>query len=83
VADEDALVREAILVSQARAALRRGDPASALHALYVVRDLPSRQLVPEELALEAQVLRAMGKHDDARTVTDELKSSYPDSALSR
>jgi len=80
---EDILLREASLVAEARAALVRGDAASALRAVRVARHLPSHQLEPEELAIEAQALRALGKGDEARAVDGTLKGRFPDHALAR
>jgi hypothetical protein len=58
---EDALMQEASLVAEARSAIRRGDPESALSAIRAARALPSHQLVPEEAALEAQAVRAVAR----------------------
>src|SRR5436305_1750013 len=80
---EDALMREASLVAEARSALARGDAASALRAVRAARRLPSHLLEPEELAIEAQALRALGQSDDARSVDGTLKGKYPDHALAR
>lgn len=80
---EDALMREASLVAEARAALVRGDAAAALRAVRAARRLPSHQLEPEELSLEAQALRALGRGDDATAVDGTLKGKYPDHALAR
>jgi hypothetical protein len=80
----DALAREASLVAEARGALMRGDPTGALHDIRAVRTLvPERQLVPEELAIEAQSLRALGKQEDADNVDETLRSRFPESALAR
>jgi hypothetical protein len=79
----DALAQEASLVAQARAALVRGDPRLALQAIQTARTLPSRQLVPEELTVEAQALRALGREDDANQADAVLKARYPESALAR
>jgi hypothetical protein len=80
----DALAREASLVAEARGALMRGDPSGALHDIRAVRTLlPERQLVPEELAIEAQSLRALGKQQDADEVDETLRSHFPESALAR
>jgi hypothetical protein len=80
---EDSLAREALLVDEARSALRRGDPESALRAIRAARSLPSRQLVPEELAVEMQALRARGQSDEANGIDVQLRLQYPDSALVR
>jgi hypothetical protein len=47
------------------------------------RRLPSHQLEPEELSIEAQALRALGQSDAARAVDGTLKSQFPDHALAR
>jgi hypothetical protein len=78
-----ALAQEASLVAEARAALVRGDPRLALQAIQAARTLPSRQLVPEELTIEAQALRALGREDDANQADAVLRARYPESALAR
>lgn len=80
---DDALGREASLVAQAREALGRGDPQSALRAIRAARMLPSHQLGPEELAVEARALRALGKDDQAKDVDSTLRKRFPESALAR
>lgn len=80
---EDSLAREASLVAEARAALGRGDPASALRAIRTARALPSKQLVPEELAVEEQAFRALGESDEANGIDVMLRLQYPESALAR
>jgi hypothetical protein len=79
----DALAREASLVSDARKALSRGDARAALALVRQAHALPSPQLVPEELAVESQALRALGQADEATGVDFTLKTQYPDSALAR
>lgn len=80
---EDGLAREASLVVAAREALERGDPQAALRAIHAARMLPSHQLGPEELAVEARALRALGRDDQARDVDSTLKKRFPESALAR
>jgi len=80
---EDVLAREASLVTSARNALLRSDPRSALHAIRAARALPSKQLVPEELAVEGQALRALGRNDEANGIEVELRLEYPEAALAR
>jgi type IV secretory pathway VirB10-like protein len=82
-AREDALAREASLVGEARSALGRGDPRSALAAIRAARGLSSKQLVPEELAVEEQALRALGRSDQANEIDVMLRLEYPESALAR
>ena len=77
------MAREAQLVSEARGALGRGDPQRALQAVRAARALPSHQLAPEELAVEAQALRALGRPGDANEVDETLRSQFPESALAR
>jgi hypothetical protein len=80
---DDALAREASLVVEAREALERGDPQSALRAVHAARMLPSHQLGPEELAVEARALRALGKDEQAKDVDSTLRKRFPESALAR
>jgi hypothetical protein len=79
----DPLEREAQLVSEARGALGRGDARRALQAVRAARALPSHQLAPEELAVEAQALRAQGRTGDAKEVDETLRTQFPESALAR
>jgi hypothetical protein len=80
-ASGDMLAREASLVAQAHAALLGGDAHGALRAVRAARMIPSRVLGPEELSLEAQALRALGRDDQARDVDSALKRQFPESAL--
>lgn len=80
---EDSLAREASLVAEARSALGRGDPRSALRAIRAARAIPSRQLVPEELAVEELALRALGQSDEANGIDVMLRLQYPEAALAR
>jgi hypothetical protein len=79
----DPLAREAALLTQARAALAQGDAQAALHAVRAAMAVPGRQLVPEEMSVESQALRALGRSRDADALTTELRTRYPDSALAR
>ncbi len=81
VVQNDALAREASLVVRAREALGRGDPRAALRAIHAARTLPSHQLRPEELAVEARALRALGREDQAKDVDSTLRKRFPESAL--
>jgi hypothetical protein len=83
VTPADLLAREASLVADARKALSRGDARAALTLVRQARALPSPQLVPEELTVESQALRALGQADEATGVDFTLKTQYPDSALAR
>jgi len=80
---DDALAQEASLVVEAREALARGDPQSALRAVRAARTLPSHQLRPEELAVEARALRALGRDDQAKDVDSTLRKRFPESALAQ
>jgi hypothetical protein len=82
-ADDDALTHEASLVAAARSALAGGNAREALRLVRSARSMPAPQLVPEELTVEAQALRALGNADEARGVDSALHSQYPDSALAR
>jgi hypothetical protein len=82
-AHDDSLAREASLVAEARSSLSQGDPRSALRAIRAARALLSRQLVPEELAVEEQALRALGQSDEANGIDVMLRLQYPESALAR
>jgi hypothetical protein len=80
---DDALAREASLVDAARSALARGNAREALRAIRATRALPERQLLPEELTVEGQALRMVGRGDQASAVEADLKAKYPESALAR
>lgn len=82
-APEDALAREARLVGEARALLAAGNAQAALARVRAARAMPSPQLVPEELTVEAQALRALGQADEASGVSATLRSQFPDSALAK
>jgi hypothetical protein len=79
----DVLAREASLVTSARSALASGDARAALQAIHDARGLSSRQLGPEELAVEAQALRALGRQDEANEADSTLRAQFPESALAR
>jgi hypothetical protein len=82
-AESDTLAREASALAAARAALARRDALSALQIVRSLRALPGRQLVPEELAVEAQALRGLGLDQDANAVETRLRARFPDSVLGR
>jgi hypothetical protein len=82
-AGDDALTHEASLIAAARSALASGNAPEALRLVRSARSMPAPQLVPEELTVEAQALRALGNADEARGVDAALHSQYPDSALAR
>jgi hypothetical protein len=77
------LAEEARLLTEARAALVRGDGAKALSLVQATRRLATRSLEPEELGLEARALRALGRADEAAATELALKRRFPDSALAR
>ena len=81
--ESDTLAREASALAEARGALARRDALSALQIVRSLRALPGRQLVPEELAVEAQALRGLGLDDDANAVETRLRVRFPDSVLGR
>jgi hypothetical protein len=81
--DSDTLAREASSLAEARGALARHDAVLALQIVRGLRALPGRQLVPEELAVEAQALRGLGLDDDASAVEARLRVRFPDSVLGR
>lgn len=80
---DDALMREAILVAEARGALMRGDAGGALVTIQRASHLSSRSLEPEELSLEAQALRALGRADEAAAADAVLRQRFPFHALAR
>jgi hypothetical protein len=79
----DALAREAAFVAEAHTALLHGDPNGALRAIASARAMAAPQLVPEELAVEGQALRALGRTDEANANEVALRLLYPESALAR
>jgi hypothetical protein len=83
IEDSSSLSLEASLITEARSALAEGDAISALRKARTARTLPVRQLVPEELAVEAQALRALGRETEANAVDQSLRAQYPESALAR
>jgi hypothetical protein len=80
---DDTLAREASQLAEARKALVRSDALSALQIVRGLSSLPARQLVPEELAVEAQALRGLGLNDDASHLETTLHERFPDSVLGR
>lgn len=77
------LAEEARLVTEARAALVRGEPERALSLARATRRLGARALEPEELALESRALRALDRADEALATELTLRRRYPNHALSR
>jgi len=80
---DDALAREAALLASARNALARRDALTALQIVRGLTVLPGRQLVPEEMAVEAQALRGLGLAEQAQAVDSTLRTRFPDSVLGR
>ncbi len=77
------LSMEAKLVSDARAALMRGEPDLALALVKRTHRLATRALEPEELGIESRALRSLGRVDEAAAIDLLLKRRFPDSALAR
>jgi len=76
----DPMEREARLVAEARAALLRGDPATAVSKVHAAQALPVRQMEPEELRVLAKALRALGDEKGASKAQTELVMRYPGEA---
>ncbi|HWL85574.1 MAG TPA: hypothetical protein VNO21_07210 [Polyangiaceae bacterium] len=79
---DDTLLREASLVGEARSALLRGDPQTALVSVQAARR-EGRNLEPEELSIEARALRALGREPEAAQLETTLRARYPNHALAR
>ncbi len=77
LSEHDRLAREARMVSEARGALHRGDPDLALRIVRGARNQPGARMVPEELTVEAQTLRAMGDEAGAQRIDAELAGKFP------
>jgi hypothetical protein len=81
LSEHDRLAREARMVSEARGALHRGEPETALKIVRAARHQPGARLVPEELTVEAQALRAMGDEAGAQRAEADLAGKFPEQAL--
>ena len=81
--EASALAEEARLVTDARAALVRGEPERALALARSTHRLAARALEPEELALEVRALRALGRTDEALATELTLRRRFPSHTLSR
>jgi hypothetical protein len=79
----DALEREALLLTRARAAVTRGDGATAMAEVRAAMSVPGRQLIPEELSIESKALRLLGRAREADHLDSDLRSGFPESALAR
>jgi hypothetical protein len=77
LSEQDRLAGEARMVREARGALHRGDPDLALRIVRAARTQPGARMVPEELTVEAQVLRAMGDEAGAKQVDADLANRFP------
>jgi hypothetical protein len=82
MSEHDRLAREARMVSEARGALHRGDPETALRIVRAARTQAGARLVPEELTVEAQALRAMGDEAGAQRAEADLAGKFPEQAIS-
>jgi hypothetical protein len=79
--DDDTLSRETDLVKEGNSALRRGDPIAALKAMRAARSLEKRQWEPNEMAIEARALHALGRDDEAAKIEARLRAMYPSQPL--
>jgi hypothetical protein len=82
MSEHDRLAREARMVSEARGALHRGEPETALRIVRAARAQAGARLVPEELTVEAQALRAMGDEAGAQRAEADLAGKFPEQAIS-
>ena len=83
LSEHDRLAREARMVSEARGALHRGDAETALRIVRAARTQQGARLVPEELTVEAQALRALGDEAGAKRAESELAGKFPETAIQR
>jgi len=81
LSERDRLAQEARMVAEARGALHRGDPETALRVVRAAKAKRGARLVPEELTVEAQALRAMGDEAGAARVDAELAGKFPEQDL--
>jgi hypothetical protein len=82
MSERDRLALEARMVSEARGALHRGEPETALRIVRAARAQAGARLVPEELTVEAQALRAMGDEAGAQRAEADLAGKFPEQAIS-
>ncbi len=78
LSEQDRLAREARMVSEARGALHRGEPEVALRIVRAARFQTGARMVPEELTVEAQALRASGDEAGAKRIEAELAGKFPE-----
>jgi hypothetical protein len=83
VSREDALMREAALVSEARTLVVSGQAGSALELLDAAAKGTSHSLEPEMLSLRSRALRALGRDAEAEQADEMLRHRYPDHFLAR
>lgn len=83
LSEHDRLAREARMVSEARGALHRGDADTALRIVRAARATQGARLVPEELTVEAQALRALGDEAGAKRAEADLAGKFPETAIQR
>ena len=81
LSEHDRLAREARMVSEARGALHRGEPDTALRLVRAARNQKGARMVPEEMTVEAQALRAMGDEAGAARVDAELAGKFPEQSI--
>jgi TolA-binding protein len=83
-AGSDSLSRELTLIDGARAALLRGEPASALRTLQAYRSqFPKGALRAEATVQRVEALIATGDRDAATTIGESFLKRYPESPYSR
>lgn len=81
---EDPLTVEAELIERARAAVKRGEPGTALELLARhERDFPTGRLVDERRVTRVLALCATGKTAQARGEAHEVARRHPGSALAQ
>ncbi len=80
-ANDDGLMQEATLVSEARAAILGGRGDAALDALDRATRSGSRALEPEAMALRVRALRLLGRNEEAERVERTLSARFPESFL--
>ncbi len=81
LSEHDRLALEARMVSEARGALHRGEPETAIRIVRAARSQAGARMVPEELTVEAQALRAMGDEAGAQRAEADLAGKFPEQAI--
>lgn len=77
---ERGLAAEVAYMREARAALDRGDPASALHPLDAhAQEFPAGQMLEDRERLRIEALCALGRGDEARAEIDAFLRDHPSS----